>query len=91
MTPHEMALSISERAKSARLSENFSRKTLAERSGVTESSLKRFEQTGQISFTSLLKIAFVLDRIDDFGEIFQPRQEVSLAEISRKTRERGRR
>ena len=37
--------------------------------GVSLGSIKRFETTGQISLESLLKIAFILDCLDDFQNI----------------------
>jgi hypothetical protein len=39
-------------------------------------SLKRFEQTGQISFESLLKIALVLDCLKDFENICKEKEEL---------------
>jgi hypothetical protein len=39
-------------------------------------SLKRFEQTGQISFESLLKIALVLDCLKDFENICKVKEEL---------------
>ena len=59
-TPMESIFQIAQRARSQRLSQNLSRKTLARISGVPEASIKRFEQTGQIALLSLLKIAYVL-------------------------------
>jgi transcriptional regulator with XRE-family HTH domain len=55
-TPMESILQIAQRARSQRLSQNLSRKTLAKISGVPEASIKRFEQTGQIALLSLLKL-----------------------------------
>lgn len=48
----------------------ITQKDMAERTGVSLGSIKRFEQTGEISFHSLLKIAFVLDCLDDFDQLF---------------------
>jgi len=44
---------------------------LAKRSGVSLGSIKRFELTGQISLESLLKLAHVLNRLNDFELIFK--------------------
>lgn len=43
---------------------------LAKKSGVTYASIRRFESTGEISFTSLLKIANALNSLSDFNTIF---------------------
>jgi hypothetical protein len=48
------------------------RKLLAKRSGVSLGSLKRFETTGQISLESLLLLADVLNRLDDFDAVLKP-------------------
>ncbi len=45
---------------------------MAERSGVSLGSLKRFEQTGQIAYASLLQLAHVLGRLDDFDPLLRP-------------------
>jgi len=42
---------------------------LASKSDVSLGSIKRFEQSGQISLESFLKIAFVLECLDDFQHI----------------------
>lgn len=68
----EISKEIASRAKSKRLSLNLSQKTLAERSGVSYGTLKKFEQTGQISLESLLKLAIVLEALNEFEELFKP-------------------
>jgi transcriptional regulator with XRE-family HTH domain len=45
---------------------------LAEKSGVSYGSIKRFERFGKISFESLLKIAEALNRLDEFETLFVP-------------------
>ena len=47
----------------------ITQKDLALKSDVSLGSIKRFEQHGQISLESLLKIAFVLECLDDFEAI----------------------
>ena len=86
----ETAQLVAERVKKRRLAENYSRKTLAERSGVSEPSIKRFETTGEIAFASLLKLAFALDCMQEFELIFPPKEAMSIAEIVQKPRARGR-
>lgn len=82
---------IAQRAKDRRLALNLSRKTLAERSGVTEASLKRFELTGDISMDSLLRLALAMECLSDFETLFPGYQSFqSLDEISKPVRRRGR-
>jgi transcriptional regulator with XRE-family HTH domain len=48
---------------------------LAKRAGVSYGTLKKFERTGRISLESLLKIALVLDALDDFKALFLKKAE----------------
>lgn len=90
----DIAREISQKAKERRLSLNLSQKTLAEKSGVSYGSLKKFEQQGQISLCSLLKIALTLDCLGDFSKLFEKIDNelpLSLDDIlNEKTRKRGR-
>ncbi len=70
MTPSEMQKVIASQTRDRRLELNLSQQTLSEKSGVSYGSLKKFEQTGQISLESLLKLALVLRCIDDFNALF---------------------
>lgn len=92
-TPFEFAKEISKKARNKRLKLNLSQKTLSEKSGVSYSSLKKFEQKGQISLESLLKIALVLGEIDQFDCLFTKDDELptSLDELFvDQSRKRGR-
>jgi transcriptional regulator with XRE-family HTH domain len=70
MTPEELSRRIAERVKTRRLNANLTQQGLAERSGVTAASLKRFERTGQISFLSLLKLAHALGATSELEQLF---------------------
>jgi transcriptional regulator with XRE-family HTH domain len=59
----------------------LSQSELAKRSGVSLGSIKRFELSGQISLESILKLAHVLNRINDFEQIFKPTE--NLKEIDK--------
>jgi transcriptional regulator with XRE-family HTH domain len=86
----DIALSIAKKAQEARLFQNLSRKTLSKMSGVTESSIKRFEMSGEISIISLLKIAKALGHINQFEETFTQQGLVSIEQVIAKKRSRGR-
>ena len=66
----------------------LSQAQLAERSGVSLGSIKRFEQTGKISFEALLKLAHILGRLSDFEDLFSPKHDLEEIEklFSDKTR-----
>jgi len=72
VTPQEMQKVIADEARTLRLALNLSQQTLSEKSGVSYGSLKKFEQTGQISLESLLKLGAALGRMDDFKGLFAP-------------------
>ena len=96
-TPSEVLRELAVRFKARRLVMDLSQEGLAQRSGVSWSSLKRFERTGLISLASLLRLALVLDCLQDFEKICtdQGRElaETSLDEIlaAPKARRKGRR
>ena len=89
-TQAEILQNIGARAKSARLRENMSRKTLAEKAGVAEASLKRFETTGHISLSSLVPLLTALDRLSELDELLAEKTPVSLRELKETKRQRGR-
>lgn len=88
--PQQVLTELGERAKAARLRLNLSRKTLADRSGVAASSIKRFETTGQISSASLVDLLFALDRVDELGGLFAANTVPTIRELDAGQRQRGR-
>lgn len=59
----------------------ISQKELAERTGVSLGSIKRFEQTGEISLQSLTKIAIALRAEDELESLFTSANFESIEEI----------
>lgn len=94
-TPEEVAERVAARARALRLAQGWKRTTLAERSGVSASTIKRFESTGQITFDNLLKIALTLGCLDQFDALFVAPRVTTLAELEKRVdqerRMRGRR
>ena len=91
-TPEEISQILAARLKELRLVKRWKRKTLAERSGVTESSLKRFEQTGKVSMENFLKLAMTLGRLDEIETLLLPAKARSIRELEeqeKKTPRRG--
>ena len=74
-------LEIAEREKALRKKKKLSRKELAERSNVSYGSLKRFEETGNISLRSLVKLAIVLDCSAELDKLFAMPRPTSIEEI----------
>ena len=90
--PSDVRQELAAKAKDCRLVLNLSQKELAERSGVSLGSIKRFESSGLISLSSLLEIALVLGYLDDFTALFATRQEPAslFAPESKKRKRSGR-
>lgn len=92
-TPEEIQLQLAKKIRALRLARNWKQATLAERSGVSLPSLRRFELTGLTSLQNLLKLAFALGRLSDFEQLFQSPEAGSIAEleaaISPRTPRRG--
>jgi transcriptional regulator with XRE-family HTH domain len=86
--PSDFLEEIAQRHKVLRKQAGFSQSELAQRSGVSLGSLKRFESTGQISLTSLLQLADVLNRLNDFDTVFKATENLEAIEklFSDKTR-----
>ena len=68
-TVQEVQTDIAGRFKARRIAMNLTQRELAARSGVTWSSLKRFEREGLIALGSLLNLALALDCLDDFDKL----------------------
>lgn len=70
LTEQSVLSGITERVKLRRKECKLTQQGLAKRSGVSYASIRRFESTGEISFTSLLKIADALNALADFNMLF---------------------
>ncbi len=88
--PGQVLSELGQRAKLARLRLNLSRQTLAQRSGVPASSIKRFETTGLIGSASLVDILLALDRLDELSHLFGSQEVPTIAELDLEQRQRGR-
>ena len=60
-----------EREKQRRKKLHLSQRNLANKSGVSYASIRRFENIGEISLNSLLKIANALDCLEEFDAVFK--------------------
>ena len=79
--PEEIAKDIANAEKKKRKKRKLTQAELSARAGVSLGTLRRFEQTGEISFVSLLKIAAILDETDNFAELFTSQEYTSIQEV----------
>lgn len=48
----------------------LTQRELSARSGISYASIRRFEETGEISFSSLLQLANAIEKLEDFDNVF---------------------
>ena len=80
-TPTETNQQIATRLRNIRKKQGMSQQSLSEKSGVSFSSVRRFEQSGDISLISLTKIAFALGVNDQLAQLFKDMPILSIKEI----------
>ena len=91
-TPIDISKKLASNLKALRLEKRWKRTTLADRAGVTESTLRRFEVSGKISMGNFLKLLHALGRLDEMDAILNPSTVNSIAELEKqvkKTPKRG--
>ena len=80
-TPNEIAKSLAEKIKQQRKKLKISQENLAQKSGVSLGSIKRFETKYEISLQSFIKIAIALDLDGDFEKLFSGKTYTSIDEV----------
>ncbi len=93
--PAAIAKGIAVRMRERRLELNLTQQGLAVKAGVSLGSLKRFENSYEISLKHLLMLSVVLDATEEFSALFSKRQYQSIEEALKMTtsikRKRGKR
>ena len=77
----EINNNIAQKIVRLRKRKKITQKQLATRSGVSLGSLKRFEQSGEISLQSLTKIAIALDVENELEDLFDNVPFASIEEV----------
>ena len=80
-TPNEIAKSLADKIKEHRKKLKISQEVLAQKSGVSHGSIKRFETKYEISLQSFIKIAIALDLDNDLENLFTQKQYASIDEV----------
>ena len=93
--PYAIARGIAMRMRERRLELNLTQVALARKSGVSLGTLKRFENSFEISLKHLLMLAVAMDATEEFSTLFKKRRYESIDEVIKasavKKRKRGRR
>lgn len=77
----EIDCEIAEKMKRLRKRKRITQKELAKKSGVSLGSIKRFEQSGEISLQALTKIAIALDVENELESLFENVPFESIEEV----------
>ncbi len=80
-TPKEIDKLIAARIRSIRKRRKLSQERLSEKSGVSLGSVKRFESSGEISLSSLTKLAIALNCESELVELFKDIPFDSIQEV----------
>ena len=80
-TPNEIAKSSADKIKEHRKKLKISQEVLAQKSGVSLGSIKRFETKYEISLQSFIKIAIALNLDNDFENLFTQKTYNSINEV----------
>ncbi|MDO4178766.1 MAG: helix-turn-helix transcriptional regulator [Phascolarctobacterium sp.] len=81
LTPGEIIKQTGAKVRMIRMRRKITQEELAKKSGVSLSSLKRFEHTREISYLSLAKIASALEVEDELKNLFEKVPYNSIEEI----------
>lgn len=89
LMPMEIQKEIARKEKARRKDKGLTQEELARRAGLSLASLRRFEQTGEISFASLVRIGSVLDYEKAFLDLFAPLEYQTMKELLNAKRRKG--
>lgn len=91
MSNREIMLTIAARFKRLRLDHfNMSRASLAEKSGVSENTIRNFEAKGQITLENLVALAATLKALKELLQLFPVPEVESIAELEARAKQRQR-
>ncbi|MBR5348992.1 MAG: helix-turn-helix transcriptional regulator [Lachnospiraceae bacterium] len=80
-TPTDVTKRLADRMRQTRKRKKITQKQLAARSNVSYASLRKFEETGQISLESFVKLAMELGLISEVNELFTQPVYSSIEEV----------
>lgn len=81
LLPNTVKQQIAANVKSRRLDNNLTQEGLAKRAGLKLPTYRHFERTGDISLKGLLQIAFALNVLEEFQQLFSQRQYQSIQDV----------
>lgn len=92
--PDLLMTRLAANCKARRLEKGYSRRHLAERTGIPAPTIERFERTGKISLESFCRIAIEFDYFDELAAILSKSKFTTSSELEtinrNKSRKKGR-
>lgn len=88
--PEQLMEMMAKHCKDRRLERGYSRRTLAERTGVPAPTIERFEKTGKISLESFCAIAVEFDYFQEMSEILSKPKYTTGSELETINRNKNR-
>ena len=82
-TAEEINQNVAGRMRNLRRRRGISQRKLSCISGVSLGSIKRFEESGEISLKSLTKIAIALDSVEEIRQLFTKAVYLNIEEVAR--------
>lgn len=89
-TDAEIIAELGRRHKNSRISAGLTQSDLADRAGVTRSTVQRFERGDSIQLESFVRLMRVLDRLDALDLVLPERERSPIAELEAEGRRRQR-
>ncbi len=80
-SPRQINTEIAKRVATRRKEKGLTQQELGIRADVSYGSIKRFERTGEISLSALVRISFALGMEDDFDNLFARKGYASIQEV----------
>ncbi len=80
-SPDDINMELAKRVSVRRKEKHITQDQLSVKADVSYGSIKRFERTGEISLSSLIKIAFALGLENDFDLLFSKKGYASIQEV----------
>jgi transcriptional regulator with XRE-family HTH domain len=91
-SPTDILRHVSQRVRARRLERAWTQAELAERSGVSLATLRRFERTGEGPFALVVQVALALGAAEGLLALFPPPEVQAIEDVLEKpSRQRGRR
>ena len=78
---NDICIKIASNFKLQRKSRKITQKAMSDLSGVSYASIRRFEETGEISFSSLVKLAKALELEHELEKLFTQKYYTSIQEV----------